>query len=43
MKLKQIEDKMLRKIEKTRIEAEKVRLIKQKNTDRLQEKIHSMA
>jgi len=43
MKLKQIEDKMLRKIEKTRFEAEKVRLIKQKNTDRLQEKIHSMA
>ena len=38
-KLKQIEGKMLRKIERTRIEAERARVIKQKNDERLQHKL----
>ena len=38
-KLKQIETKMLKKIDKTRQEAEKVRQVKQKNNERLEQKI----
>ena len=38
-KLKQIESKMLKKIDKTRKEAEKVRKIKDDNNERLQLKI----
>ena len=41
-KLKQIENKMLKKIDKTRQEAEKVRLVKQKNNERLEQKVQCM-
>ena len=38
-KLKQIEHKMLRKIDRTRVEADRVRQIKEKNNERLQERM----
>ena len=37
--MKQIESKMLKKIDKTRLEAEKVRKIKDHNNERLQSKL----
>lgn len=42
-KLKQIERKMLLKIDKTRLEAEKVLKVKEKNNERVHEKMKILA
>jgi len=42
-KLKQIEHKMLRKIDRTRLEAERCRTIKETNNERLTEKMKQIA